>query len=132
MAPGRRSQGPPPPPQATPPRASKRPRVPSARATANAASGRGRGRGCAAGGRRPSTEPVIDESEGGAEEDSIPDPPLPRMPIPPPLPPMPTVLARHVGSTASLKKKKDQLRQMEDRRTGKTKPYAILKALDSH
>lgn len=120
MAPGRRSQGPPPPPPPTPPRQSKRPRVPSGRAAANAATaasaGRGRGRG-GAGGRRPPAEPVIDDGENEAQ-DPTPDPlpqPLPRMPAPP---------ARHVGPTASLKRKKDQLRQMEDRRSGKTKPYA--------
>ncbi len=61
----------------------------------------------------PHAEPFIDEGE---DEDDVPDlPPLPRMPAPP---------ARHVGPTASLKKKKDQLRQIEDRRTGKTKPHA--------
>lgn len=51
-----------------------------------------------------------------AEEDPIPEsPPLPRMPAMP---------GRHVRPAALLKRKKDQLRQMEDRRTGKTKPYA--------
>ena len=120
MAPGRRSQGPPPPPPPTPPCQSKRPRVPSGRAAANAATAasidRGRGRG-GTGGRRPSAEPVIDDDENDAQ-DPTPDPPplpLPRMPAPP---------TRHVGPTASLKRKKDQLRQMEDRRTGKTKSYA--------
>lgn len=110
MAPGRRSQGPPPPPPPTPPRQSKRPRVQTARAAANAAatSSRGKGKGDAVVGRPPPSplapaEPLVDKDE--AED----------------LPPLPAMPARSVGITASLKRKKDMLQQIEDRRTGKTK-----------
>jgi hypothetical protein len=118
MAPGRRSQGPPPPPPPTPPRQSKRPRVQTARAAANAAStsSRGRGRGGAVAGRPsppPSPPPPPAPADPVADEDEAEDPP--------PLPTLPAMPARSVGITASLKRKKDLLRQIEDRRTGKTK-----------
>jgi hypothetical protein len=112
MPPQRRSQGPAPPHQPTPPRASNRQRVPTARAAA-AAAPRGRGREVVGGDQAPPPPPPNDGPATGGGGRGAADTPTP---------PLPTMWSRRVGPTAAISKRKQQERQIENRIAGRTKP----------
>jgi hypothetical protein len=122
MALERRNQDPPPPPPSTPPRQSKRSKVQIARAIANATSSNTRDKDKDNVVVNPSSSPfsfalanlVVDEDEA---KDSMLD--LYSLLT------LSTMFARSIGITTSLKRKKNQLRQIENRHIEKTKSYAI-------